>query len=231
MFRATLRTARRLLLTRLDAGAAMASLLVAGAALAQPTTYQYVGTNYVSPTGTFTTSMRITGSFTTANPLPANLSPVAIGPQGDGRAIAWSFTNGIDTFTQANSSEIYGISGDFVVGTDGAGNVNYYNIGLVKPLPPHAVNDLVDFFWISKGSAIQALDQATCAIVTSNLCTFIPFAGAGTVAESVESGAFLRTSYASVPVDSPTALAATAALLAIAALIALAGRASGGRSA
>jgi hypothetical protein len=188
---------------------------LAGAASAQPTTYSYSGTTYVAPTGTFTTAMRITGSFTTANPLPKNLSPTAIGPAGNGAAIAWSFTNGVDTFTQANSSEIYGMNSDFVVGTDSRGNVNYYSIGLVKPLPPHAVNDLVDFFWISKGNAIQALDQASCAIVTANLCTFIPFSGAGTVAENVESGAFAATFVESVPVDSRWALGVLAALLAL----------------
>ncbi|MFO1284391.1 MAG: hypothetical protein U1F51_18375 [Burkholderiales bacterium] len=199
---------------RLLVAASFAAL--AGVAAAQPTTYSYSGTPYVAPTGTFTTSMRITGSFTTANPLPKNMPPTAIGPAGNGAAIAWSFSNGIDTFTQANSSEIYGMNSDFFVGTDNRGNVNYYNIGLVKPLPPHAVNDLVDFFWISKGNAIQALDQASCAMVTANLCTFIPFSGAGTVTENVESGAFAATFVESVPVDSRWALGALAALFAFA---------------
>ena len=197
--------------------AAVAAMLLCGVATAQPTTYQYVGTYYTNPTGTLTTSMRITGSFTTANPLPPNMPPTAIGPGGDGRAIAWSFFNGIDTFTQANSSELYGITGYFSVGTDDLGNISYYNIGLVAPLPPHTVGGNNDFFWIAKATAVQALDNATCANVDgSNQCVFMSFSGAGTYSIMAESGRFLPNfakPAAPVPLDARWALAGLALAL------------------
>ncbi|NDP43097.1 MAG: hypothetical protein GZ089_10355 [Aromatoleum sp.] len=198
------------------------SLLLQGAALAQPTTYVYSGTNYVAPTGTFTTGMRISGSFTTANPLPANMPFTAIGPAGDGRAIAWSFSNGISTFTQANSSELYGQSSYFGVATDSLGNISTYTFGLVSPLPPHSVGTTIEFMYILANAQIQALNQAVCAGVTANLCTNLPFAGTGTVAENAESGSFrpnFQAPQVPVPTLSEGALFVLAALLGLLGLI------------
>ena len=187
-------------------------LLIAGMAGAQQTTYTYVGTHYLNPTGVFTTSMSINGSFTTANPLPPNIS-ADIGPLGDGRAIAWSFNNGISTFTQANSAELYGSAGYFYIATDANGNVSNYQIGLVSPQPPHSVGTVMNFFFISHGSQVQALYQATCAIASANVCTFLPFAGTGTVSDDTETGAFLPTNNG-IPTASWAALGLLAALLA-----------------
>ncbi len=211
-----------------------AGLFLSLAALAQPTTYVYTGTNYVAPTGTFTTAMRITGSFTTANPLPKNMAPAAIGPAGDGRAIAWSFFNGISTFTQANSSELYGNSTYFVVGTDSLGNISFYQFGLVTPLPPHIVGTTLQFFYLLDNAQIQALNNAQCAIVTGTVCTFLPFAGAGTVAENTESGAFAPNFFPpppplQVPTLSEWSIVVLAALLGLLGVLGSGARPGGGR--
>jgi hypothetical protein len=201
-----------------------ATALPVGGVAAQPTTYTYAGTPYVNASGTFTTSMRITGSFRTANPLPANMPPTAIGPAGSGAAIAWSFTNGVDTFTEANSRELYGDPTWFVVGTNQFGDVVAYAIGLIRPLPPHAVNDALDALVIASetlGNTVQAVDQGQCVAVDSgNVCINLPLAGTGVAVDNTESGAFLRNFVAPVPVDSTAALAMLAGLLVAAALFA-----------
>jgi hypothetical protein len=197
-----------------------AGVLLQGVALAQPTTYSYTGTNYAvvaspaSPTGTFTTSMRITGSFTTANPLPPNMPTTAIGPAGNGKAIAWSFSNGISTFTQANSAELYATSDYFTVATDSLGNISNYDIGLISPLPPHTVGTTMQFVWIAKGFAIQAVNNTPCSTVAAGVCTQIfPTGAGGSVNESTESGSFGQNFSIPVPALSGRALLVLAALM------------------
>jgi hypothetical protein len=192
-------------------------LLLCGTAAAQPVTYQYVGSHYLNPTGVFTTSMSINGSFTTANPLPPNTS-ADIGPAGDGRAIAWSFNDGVSTFTQANSAELYGNAGNFYIATDANGNVSSYNIGLASPLPPHTTSTLMNFFYLNHGNQVQALYQSQCAIVTVNLCTFLPFGGAGTVADNTEAGHFLPTNLP-IPALGAAGVIALGTMIAAAALL------------
>lgn len=212
------------------------SLLLQGVAVAQPTTYSYTGTNYVtvaapaSPTGTFTTAMRITGSFTTANPLPVNMPFTAIGPAGNGSAIAWSFSNGISTFTEANSAELYGESQYFQVATDSLGNISNYGIGLVSPLVPHVAGTTIQFVRILAGYQIQALNDATCAAVTASVCTNLPFAGAGTVSESAESGLFRPNFFPIVP-STPVPTLSQWSLLVLAVLLGLFGVSAAVRSA
>jgi hypothetical protein len=190
-----------------------------GASVAQPTTYQYVGTYYASPSGTFTTSMRITGSFTTANPLPPNMAMSQIGPAGDGRAVAWTFGDGVSTFTEATSAELYGNAGYFSVATDALGNVSNYSIGLVSPPPPHSVGTTMQFVWIDAADMIQALNNATCAGINGNVCNNLPFIGDGAVSENSESGRFLpnfasgQVAAKPVPVDPLWSLALLAMLV------------------
>jgi hypothetical protein len=142
-----------------------------------------------------------------------------IGPAGNGSAVAWSFSNGISTFTQANSAEFYGQPQYFQVATDSAGNISNYAIGLLSPLPPHSVGTTIQFVWIQKGLAIQALNNATCVTVTGGVCTQVYFAGAGTVSEQTESGFFTPYFASSIPTLSEWALLVLAALLGVIGLV------------
>jgi hypothetical protein len=209
-----------------------AGLLLLGMTASQATTYVYTSPFYVAPTGTFTTAMRITGSFTTASPLPANMPFTAIGPAGNGLATSWSFSNGITTFTQANSAELYGDPNDFSVGTDSLGNISAFNIGLVSPGPPHIVGTVLDFMFISHNFEIQALNQASCAIVTGNVCTFLPFSGAGTISQPGGGSFAPNTPVPPAPVVAVPTLnyGGLAGLMALLAALALVSRRVGGRS-
>lgn len=83
----------------------------AGAALAQ-VDYSYVGPTFDIVFAPYTTSDRVSGSFTVAAPLPPNLLYSDI----SGLVIAFSFTDGVATRTEADS-----VVCEFIATTDGSG--------------------------------------------------------------------------------------------------------------
>jgi hypothetical protein len=95
-------------------------------------TYLYNGNNYNTiVTGTtYNTGMRITGSFSTANPLPANMPITDISPSGSNLVLSWNFNDGFNNFTPANS---YIPPGNFVVVTGPGGNITSYAITFFSP--------------------------------------------------------------------------------------------------
>ena len=84
------------------AALAVLGLWLSGTAVA--TTYTFVGSTYTTAFSPYTTAMSVTGTFDTASPLPANMNNLDIGPNGSGLVTAWSFSDGVNTFTQANST-------------------------------------------------------------------------------------------------------------------------------
>jgi hypothetical protein len=150
--------------------------------LAWAATYLYTGPLYTSTGGIYNTSMRITGQFTTAAPLAPNLpSLTEIGPLGLNLVTSWSFTDGVTTFTNANSIPYYNAgNGDFRIATDAGGNITTFWVGLQKPLPPNvAGTTLMDAFNIRSSPALySATHQSLCTALTSGACT--GFADPGT---------------------------------------------------
>lgn len=145
-------------------------ILAAFANVAAATTYTYTGTNYLTVSGGYTTSMQITGSFTTASPLAANLSNARIGPSGLNLVTSWSFNDGVQTLTNANSELLYGNLDAFDVSTDGLGNITAFSIGFMNPVGTNTVGQLINLILIrSSGSVSGSLAAigATCASVTS----------------------------------------------------------------
>lgn len=135
------------------------------------TTYTVVGGAYTTAFSPYTTAMSITGSFDTANPLPANMSLADIGPNGSNLVTAWSFFDGVNTFTQANSIPQFGI-GNFDVGTDAKGNINAFYISLESPQPPNTINEIMNTigFFSSAIYFSVAYDAITCAALIGNQC-------------------------------------------------------------
>jgi PEP-CTERM motif len=102
-------------------GIAMAALPFTSA-LAD-TMYTYTGNPFTSgssgpPDAPFTTSDSVSGWFTIAAPLAANLAIGSITPT------AYSFSNGVETFTNGEPFSLF----TFVVGTDATGAINEWGI-------------------------------------------------------------------------------------------------------
>jgi len=100
------------------------SLAIASGASAA-TIYQYTGNTYTvtidntPPAGTtYTTSMSVSGSFTTAVALAANMPLTDISAS----ILLYSFDDGANTLTQSNST----LFGAFSVATDGGGNISLW---------------------------------------------------------------------------------------------------------
>lgn len=131
------------------------------------TTYTFTGPTFTTVAGTYNVTMSITGSFTTASPLPANMPFTAIGPAGSGLATSWSFNDGINTLTNLNSDEFGGFPSGFQISTDASGQISNYSIALISPLapPPHIVGDSIDLIFISSTGSYTAYDGNNCLIV------------------------------------------------------------------
>lgn len=96
--------------------------------------YTYTGNDFTSASAPFTTSEYITGSFTVATALGANLSLASITPT------SFTFSDGVDTVTNLNAN-----SDLFQVATNNLGQINdwyidiNYNVGdgpLIQTLGP-----------------------------------------------------------------------------------------------
>ena len=105
-------------------------------AAAQTTTYTYTGDPYTAATAPYVVGGQVTGTFTTASPLPAFLPLTDIRPSLQ----SLSFSDGVATRTLANSFVC-----TFSVATDGAGNITQWQILLREspytPLnPQHSID-------------------------------------------------------------------------------------------
>ena len=134
------------------------------------TLYTYTGPAYDSATGLYTTAMRISGSFTTAAPLPPNLAPGPIGPGAASNLVTgWSFTDGVNTYTDANSMVLFGNPIRFSVSTDASGNISGAIVAFMSPPGSHTVGQLMS--GIALSFAAEATTTRACEVVTSNVCT------------------------------------------------------------
>ncbi|MBN7797069.1 hypothetical protein [Parahaliea mediterranea] len=178
-------------------------LFAAGASHAQQITYQFSSDNYSSGDITgplYNTGMRIEGFFTLAGALPANMSSAEIGPLGADLVTAWSFSDGVNSFTSANSVELPGLSRQFIVTTDSAGNLTEVGVGLSSPLPPHNVSDLLHGFMFEAalaggtGSGVgRAFSRASCTNINAQKCTDIVFLSDSSLAGTATPAPFSLT--------------------------------------
>jgi len=180
------------------------ALCLAGAA--SGTTYTYAGKTYSIAGSPYTTAMSITGTFDTAAPLPANTNFLDIGPRGSGLVTGWSFSDGVNTYTQGNSDGVFSVT------TDAKGNFSFYVISLTSPRPPIALNDLVNVMDINSccGPIYDlAVNQAVCNMVNqANQCVGTASANSG-IANSP--GAF-NPAFAAIAPTIAKAFAATSVL-------------------
>jgi hypothetical protein len=112
---------------------ACAAIVVASmpAGVCASTVYEFTGLYFPAvsigdatpPADSYTTSMRVTGSFTVAAPLAANLPYQDIGSS----LLSFAFTDGRGTLNETNSTLPYP-NLQFSVGTDGSGAINEWYI-------------------------------------------------------------------------------------------------------
>lgn len=113
----------------------LAVLLLPAGARAQQTTYTFVGALFNTFEGTACPeTCNISGSFTVPQPLPPNLvSPNSIGGSGDFIPSAFSFTDGVTTFTNQNVPLQLGNTVGFSVDTDANGNITLFSFYMTGP--------------------------------------------------------------------------------------------------
>lgn len=141
-------------------------------------TYVFTGNNYVDPVGVYTTDMRMTGWFSTAEPLPANMPKTEIGPKGANLVTALSFSDGVFTWTHENSVAAIDSDSLFSVSTDADGNIDGFHLALMSPLPPHALDSPINVFNIRSDTQVytRIYNLGTCGGTSPNeVCSIIRF--------------------------------------------------------
>lgn len=164
------------------------------------TTYTYTGTPYTSVTGTFTTAMSVTGWFTTASPLPPNMPATTIGPTGTSPLVTgWSFSDGLSTYSSANSEAVYDQPSFFTIATDASGNISSFNVGFMSPMRPHTVGQSMNAFGV--GGFSESYFNAVCTTVSAGVCASLaPQPGDSEARSTVGAGTWVITKAAAVPV-------------------------------
>ena len=131
------------------------------------TTYTLSGSTYSFASSLYAGATGITGSFTTASPLPPNLNdaPIAGGTGGLGFVKSWSFNDGVFTYTDATSvpwTDGNNNAGSFAVSTDSKGNITSFFIVLTMPKTGAVVGQLTE--WLFLGFGGQGTSEALTAI-------------------------------------------------------------------
>lgn len=144
--------------------------------------YSYVSPNYTTVVAPFTTAMQLTGTITSPTPFPPNLNQQPVGP-GTPYPVTWSFSDGLNTYTDANSARVFGGSLDFWVTTDAAGVLTNAQVHLMSPGPVHSVNLPVRI--MLAGGTASSTAGLVCSAVTVAQCTATEAAAGGLVFASV----------------------------------------------
>jgi hypothetical protein len=149
------------------------ALLVLLAPPASAATYTLSGATYnpASLFGVYASATGITGSFTTASPLPANLAnaPIAGGTGGLGLVTSWSFNDGVFTYTNANSDlwqNGVAAAHSFSVSTDSAGNITNFFIVLTIPGSGAVLGQPTEFMFLGfSGTGTSQAVRSTCIVL------------------------------------------------------------------
>lgn len=158
--------------------------------------YSYTGNNFnvfsneTPPTGTYDTSMSVTGTFTVAAPL--------VSFSGSISPLSYSFNDGRNTLDDANSSVF-----TFLMSTDAGGAPLLWQISIDTAVPPTAVGDQ-ELAIATENSSVFVSDTGSilsCISASSGTCTDFNF-DRGSIQNSAGSW-----TVASVAVPEPSSLA------------------------
>ena len=129
-------------------------------------TYTFTGPPFDDFFGSgYTAAMRVTGSFTTLAPLPANMPNSNIWAQ----VISYSFSDGVNTIA---SSDPKAVVGRFYATTDGAGRItSAANISVDRWATTPGVGNRYDSIRISSTGLSSGLSNAQCGLLgTADVC-------------------------------------------------------------
>ena len=88
--------------------------------------YSYTGAAFTTVSGSYTTSMKVTGSIDLTSALGANFGPAIVTPN------SFSFSDGLQTFTNATPS----LSSQFELATDPSGHItSFWDVAFSIPSP------------------------------------------------------------------------------------------------
>jgi hypothetical protein len=204
-----------------------ASLLLCFATLAQATTYTLTGAAYTSTSGSvYSGTTGIAGYFVTPVPLPGGLNnknlSVALGCAETYCASNWSFFDGVYTYNETNSLPMPG-NPQFVVTTDGSGNITDTFITLVQPITPTVQGQQANFIQLNGGTYTQAM-VGPCWSISNGLCSSWSGPWNGGVFAYAQGGAYSFTGPPMAPaLSNPVPALSEWGSLALAALLMLAG--------
>jgi hypothetical protein len=215
--------------------AALSAAMACGPAFAA-TVYTYAGTNYTTfydnctppgdstagPCVAYTGTMHASGSFTLDIPLPANFGPADISARSD---LRWSFFDGVNTYSSADTAHALAEPGGFVVQTDASGVPVYSGtvIGLDLWQTVPGANNYIDFLNIGyRPYSPPVGDYANtgwkCFAVTGNLCTTDNYGANIANAASSAAGLWSVTAVASPSTATAPSLGRLAVAMLLAAL-------------
>lgn len=135
----------------------------------QAETYTYTAPNYHTAAPPYTTAMAIAGSFTTSSPIPPSSIDFDLRPI----VTSWSFSDGVNTQTEANSG-LWDLAGLFppIASTDADGNITSIIFMLFNPATPHTVGIVFDQLQIrSDGNTAFAANNLICTVLEDDWCT------------------------------------------------------------
>lgn len=134
-------------------------------------TYSYNGANYTNITnhttsalgsvGNYLNSMKVTGTFTTAAPLAANLDLNNVTAQITG----YSFSDGLTAF--ASSDPNIRLLENFSVSTNASGQITAINVVVERwqaGAAPHALSDRPDYLMFN-GASVIGVHNVRCATI------------------------------------------------------------------
>jgi hypothetical protein len=159
---------------------AVATVLL-GISEAGAITYTYAGNNFKDitdtpqPSGTFTTSMSVSGSFTLSSPFALNLPETNI----TSTVQSFSFSDGRNTFTEADF-----VTPIFFIETDALGNISHWVIsvqGLVNSIEGVQLAGVGTFFSAFGGSPLDEGVIQDCTLILGSLDCFQLGGDVGTV--------------------------------------------------
>ncbi len=129
-------------------------------------TYTYTGNTYAGANGAYNTGMSITGEFTTAAPLAANL----VGQDISGLVLTFTFSDGVTTITDADGTlAAFNTIPGIQVSTDGSGDITAWAI-FARDLPlATAINDVNSIISTINSGMIAVQDQGA----DDSICTAV----------------------------------------------------------